>query len=113
MLSARSGGEEHFRFAGSDNLDEVGWHFGNSMEGYSQKQTHPVKLKRPNNLGLYDMSGNVWEWCEDIAYGNRKRVVKGGAWTSLRDECSIEHKNNQDVYSLHYALGFRVIRKLG
>lgn len=48
------------RFAGSDDIDEVAWHYGNSPEG-----THKVKTKAPNEIGVYDMSGNVWELCSD------------------------------------------------
>lgn len=48
------------RFAGSDRLDDVAWHYGNSPEG-----SHKVKQKNPNEIGVYDMSGNVWELCSD------------------------------------------------
>ena len=80
-----------FHYAGSDNLDDVGWYDDNN-----EYETKPVGLKFPNQLGLYDMSGNVWEWCWDWYdkdfYKNddkknpvnfkdgRARVLRGGSW---------------------------------
>jgi sulfatase modifying factor 1 len=59
--AARGGHKSQgYIYAGSDNVDDVGWY-----EGNSGKQTHPVGQKQPNELGLYDMSGNMWEWCWD------------------------------------------------
>jgi len=59
--AARGGQKSQgYIYAGSDNVDDVGWY-----EGNSGKQTHPVGQKQPNELGLYDMSGNMWEWCWD------------------------------------------------
>ncbi|MFN2189070.1 MAG: formylglycine-generating enzyme family protein, partial [Candidatus Promineifilaceae bacterium] len=60
-FAARGGTKSQgYLYSGSDDADEVGWHVGNS-DGY----THPVGQKQPNELGIYDMSGNRWEWCWD------------------------------------------------
>lgn len=59
--AARGGQKSQgYEYAGSNNVDDVGWY-----EGNSGKQPHPVGQKQPNELGLYDMSGNTWEWCWD------------------------------------------------
>ena len=88
--AARSGGRQE-TYAGGENIDAVAWYTNNSGQS-----THPVGQKQPNGLGLYDMSGNVWEWCQDWSdkdyYANSpkynpqgpsngsSRVFRGGGW---------------------------------
>jgi formylglycine-generating enzyme required for sulfatase activity len=89
--AARSGGKAE-KYPGGKDVEAVAWYSANSG-----KSTHPVGTKAPNGLGIYDMSGNVWQWCEDVydadAYKNHQpnnpiinrggshRVLRGGSWS--------------------------------
>ncbi|MDJ1177087.1 SUMF1/EgtB/PvdO family nonheme iron enzyme [Roseofilum capinflatum] len=123
--AARGGNRSKgYEYAGSNNLDEVAWHYGNSGS-----ETHPVGGKKENELGIYDMSGNVWEWCEDdydndyqkvpkdgsawTKGGGTTKVIRGGSWlySFSRDcRCASRYFNNPD--DRNYDIGLRVVLPL-
>ena len=120
--AARSGGKSE-KYAGGSDIDAVAWYGANS-----KRSTHPVGTKAPNGLGLYDMSGNVWQWCEDIyddnAYvkhqhnnpvftsGGSLRVLRGGSWFRDSTWARCAFRGCFDPTSTHmgYGLGLRLVR---
>ena len=82
--AARGGhkGRRRYKYAGGDNLDQAAWYRENSGE-----KTHEVGLKKPNELGLYDMTGNVGEWVQDTSMSGRYRVVRGCDFGDLDGDC--------------------------
>lgn len=92
-------------YAGSNNLHDVGWFRDNT----DQRTTFPVGLKEPNALGVYDMSGNVWEWCQDdyefnlselpkngLPTPNQKgssKVLRGGCYFDYRISCRVRYRD--------------------
>lgn len=103
---AAKGGQE-FNYSGSDNLDEVGWYDGNS-----KSKTHPVAMLNPNGYGLYDMSGNVNEWCWD-SYSSDKRCNSGGSWDYCAGDCNVDDGFLNRAYDRSWFTGFRVVRNTG
>ena len=78
-FAARGGNESKgYQFSGSNNADEVAWYSDNS-----DNHTHEVGTKKPNELGIYDMSGNVWEWCYDRWGNYQKLSTYGGRQTMM------------------------------
>ncbi|MEU2056609.1 formylglycine-generating enzyme family protein [Streptomyces bungoensis] len=104
---------EHACRAGSTGprygrLDEVAWYQGNS-----QGRSHPVGGKRPNAWGLYDMLGNVWDWCWDVydaeVYG-AYRVLRGGGWADEHWSCRASVRRRSHPTFRIDDVGFRVAR---
>ncbi len=113
---------QSFKYAGGNQLKEVGWYDQNS-----HSETKPVGLKQPNELGLYDMSGNVWEWCADHWHDNYKdapqdgsaweeggdkdlRVLRGGSWNFDDINCRVSFRNGLGAVYRNLDFGFRVSR---
>jgi len=117
-----------FKYSGSDKLEEVGW-FGWFDENIYGKRTQgelkDVALKTPNLLGVYDMSGSVWEWCQNNIIGNitsnhttigsckepdstEYSAYRGGSWLSSHLECTPFSRMKAKANSMNYMLGFRL-----
>ena len=96
-------GGENYRYAGSDDLDEVGWFCDNC-----DNRTHPVAKKKPNGYGLYDMSGNVWEWVWDSSSGS-SRYRCGGSYYFSGNYCEVGSRDNRDADYRGNGIGFRLV----
>ena len=107
----------HTQYSGGSNIDDVAWYDGNSGS-----KTHPVKTKNPNELGLYDMSGNVHEWCQDW-YGSYSsnaqtnptgpdsgsdRVFRGGTWSIFGWFCRSSFRGKSSPGYRYDTIGFRL-----
>ena len=123
-FAARGGGlvaatDWSYKYSGSNKIDSVCWDYFNSS-----KKSHQVGLKSPNRLGLYDMSGNVAEWCHDFyhyispteetnptgtLHGDFK-VIRGGSFASPSEDCTVSKRDHTAPYSTSKKIGFRVVR---
>ncbi len=114
--AARSGGKQE-KYAGGNNVDSVAWYGGNT--------THEVGTKAANGLGLYDMSGNVWEWCQDKYHDNYqgaptdgsvwetgsspRRIARGGRWGISARHARAARRGGESPNVGNSTLGFRLV----
>ena len=117
--AARGGNNSRgYKYSGSNNIGSVAWNYENCGS-----TTHPVGSKSPNELGIYDMSGNVWEWCQDW-YGDYNsssqrnpkgpasgsyRVGRGGGWNSFARDCRVSFRDCDSPGYGANDLGFRLV----
>lgn len=115
---AREACSSNTTYSGSDTIDDVAWYWDNSSS-----KTHEVKGKNANSLGIYDMSGNVFEWCYDWysssinsstadtgADSGSYRVIRGGSWLDSASYCTVSSRYSDNPNCRIYGLGFRVVR---
>ncbi len=112
-----------YKYSGSDNIQDVAWYNDNS-----ESKTHPVGMQKPNELGIFDMSGNVWEWCNDWydasyyknspehnpkgASSGSGRLLRGGSWYDYINNCRVSLRSGYYPDFNYINLGFRVVEDL-
>lgn len=121
-FAARGGNpSKGYSYSGSNEADKVAWFMSNS-----NYQTHTVASKQPNELGIYDMSGNVSEWCWDRYEANstypeknphgpesgRLHIIRGGAWFHNEMVCRITYRDYYPPVMFFDSVGFRVLRRV-
>ncbi|WP_339003124.1 formylglycine-generating enzyme family protein [Fusobacterium polymorphum] len=109
-----------YKYSGSDNIDEVAWYIENS-----NYFIQVVGLKKPNQLGLFDCSGNIWEWCYDTEEmenikslnfnfdpSSAYRRLRGGAWLYTAESCTTLYRTFEVAAYIVMNTGFRIVRTI-
>src|SRR6056297_3731699 len=127
--AARGGhkGIEDYKYAGSNFIEDVAWVRRNTLNEnnpiYNGQGSHEIGQKKPNKMGLYDMSGNVAEWCHDFIQtfsvttkldpeSIHQGIVRGGGWYSRPESCTVSYRSSLGQSQTHHTLGFRIARTL-
>jgi formylglycine-generating enzyme required for sulfatase activity len=115
-FAARGGNQTNgYTYSGSNTLSDVGWYWDNSLGAacdlWLTRGTRPVGEKLPNELGLYDMTGNVYEWCWDQVDSSRR--IRGASWVSWANYCTVSIRADLDPDHQIYHYGFRIARSSG
>jgi formylglycine-generating enzyme required for sulfatase activity len=118
--ACRAETETAYSFKEVDKLGDYAWYYANS-----EAHTHPVGQKKPNDWGLYDMHGNVYEWCQDYWYDDypansvadpkgpdngKYRVLRGGSWNHRAEDLRSANRHGSFPGYLSFNNGFRVAR---
>ena len=113
---AANGGSNNdtYIYAGSNNLNEVAWWGAYDDKGNSGERTHSVGTKKPNSIGIYDMTGNVCEWCSDCydvtsSNSDCSRVIRGGSWNYVAQYCRLGYRDYGSPSYRNRSIGFRVV----
>ena len=118
-FAARGGNKSHgYKYSGSNSISSVAWYYDNTSS------CREVATKRPNELGIYDMSGSVWEWCDDYFDENyysfsdstdptgpdsgSHNVIRGGDWDDASEYCRVASRQGYTPNSKEPQLGFRL-----
>ena len=121
--AARGGEGNRYKYAGSNNLDEVAWYEVTTND----EGTRPVGQKKANGYGLFDLSGNVWEWTWDHLHNNYdgaptigriwagggsqyRRIFRGGGWVNKAFDLRLSSRNSGYLFDFYDHLGFRIVR---